>query len=182
MNKPQLETSRLILKPLTVQDFDPFMETLADEEAMSLTGTEAEFTPELVKDFLIRIETDKNRYDWGVYLKEKSLLIGEIVLNNIDWKHKCANFRIAFSKERDKGYGTESIARVLDFAFRDIDLHRVELEVYSFNPRAIHVYKKLGFKLEGERRESFFRDGQYYSSIVMGLLADEYYGQTFPCD
>jgi RimJ/RimL family protein N-acetyltransferase len=50
--------------------------------------------------------------------------------------------------------------------------------VFAFNPRAIHVYKKLGFKREGVRREVLFWDGEYHDVIVMGLLRREFTEQS----
>lgn len=99
--------------------------------------------------------------------------IGEIVLNQIDHTHQFANLRIGLSKQRDKGWGTESIRSVLSFAFNDLLLNKVELEVFEFNERAIHVYKKVGFQVEGFRREIFLKDGKFFSSYQMRLLARE---------
>ena len=82
--------------------------------------------------------------------------------------------RIALGRQKNKGYGTECVKRVLDFAFDDLKLNKVELEVYDFNPRAIHVYEKVGFKIEGRKREVFYRDGLFHDLILMGILVKEY--------
>gem|GEM_PF-4146497 len=50
----------------------------------------------------------------------------------------------------------------------------LELEVYDFNPRAIHVYEKAGFVREGVRRDVLLWDGVYQSAIVMSILKPEY--------
>lgn len=61
-----------------------------------------------------------------------------------------------------------------DFAFEALKLHRLELDVYSFNPRAENVYLKAGFRREGIRREAVFLDGQYADDILMSILEDEW--------
>ena len=53
-------------------------------------------------------------------------------------------------------------------------MHRIELEVYDFNPRAQHVYEKAGFMREGVRREVLLWDGEYHDAIVMSILEDEF--------
>jgi RimJ/RimL family protein N-acetyltransferase len=57
-----------------------------------------------------------------------------------------------------------------------VGLHRVELDVYAFNTRARHVYEKLGFVLEGTKREALRFDDGWVDCHVMGLLASEWRG------
>lgn len=78
------------------------------------------------------------------------------------------------SAYRNQGIGKVCLQTVIDFAFQSLKLNKLELEVYEFNPRAVHVYEALGFVKEGTRRQVFFRDGKYYDSIVMGLLRQEW--------
>jgi RimJ/RimL family protein N-acetyltransferase len=63
---------------------------------------------------------------------------------------------------------------MLDYGIRQLHLYRIELEVYDFNPRAQHVYEKVGFVQEGIRRDVLLWKGVYHSAIVMSILADEY--------
>jgi RimJ/RimL family protein N-acetyltransferase len=64
----------------------------------------------------------------------------------------------------------------LDFAFKELNLHRIQLTVYSYNTRAIRMYEKLGFQLEGNYREYLLRDGQHYDMLLYGLLSHEWLG------
>ena len=63
---------------------------------------------------------------------------------------------------------------VLNFGFGIYNLHRIELQVYSFNKRAIHVYEKLGFKREGVLRDYLYFNNQYHDAIVMSILETEF--------
>jgi RimJ/RimL family protein N-acetyltransferase len=63
---------------------------------------------------------------------------------------------------------------MLDYAFNTLKLHRIDLEVYDFNPRAQHVYKKLGFVEEGTLRDVLFWEGKFHSAIKMSLLEPDY--------
>ena len=69
-----------------------------------------------------------------------------------------------------QGVGKALTAAVLEAADRWLDLARIELEVFSDNEPAIHLYKRFGFEIEGRKRKDFFRDGQYVDSLIMGRL------------
>lgn len=75
---------------------------------------------------------------------------------------------------QDKGYGSEAIEWMLDWAFMTAGLHRVELTVFAWNERAQKVYEKLGFVSEGRRRECLWKGGRWWDSIYMGILAHEW--------
>ena len=62
---------------------------------------------------------------------------------------------------------------IIDFALGDLDLHRLELEVYAFNDRARHVYESLGFVEEGVRRDALWQDGAFHDAILMSVLSTD---------
>jgi RimJ/RimL family protein N-acetyltransferase len=64
--------------------------------------------------------------------------------------------------------------RVLLRPVEVVGVHRLELQVYAFNPRARHVYDKLGFSYEGTRRQALCWDGHWIDSHVMAILASEW--------
>lgn len=73
-----------------------------------------------------------------------------------------------------KGYGREALQLLLDYAFLELNLHRVSLRVFSFNEKAIRLYERLGFKDEGRSRQSLYRDGRWHDICHMGILQEEY--------
>ncbi len=73
-----------------------------------------------------------------------------------------------------QGYGREALLLMLEYGFGILNLHRIELEAYSYNERALHVYEGLGFKKEGVRREALYYDHEYHDIITMSLLEEEY--------
>lgn len=72
---------------------------------------------------------------------------------------------------RGRGVGRRLIARALE-ASRAFPLARVELAVRADNARAIALYRKIGFEVEGRRRRAMLVDGLYYDDILMALLFD----------
>lgn len=176
LEKPTLIGDRIVLRPITVEDAPAMFASLSDEESMRLTGTQQSFTFEQVEQYCQKIGVADDRVDFAITLKGDDTYIGEAILNEIDWTNRAANFRIALASETlfGKGYGTEATRLVVEYGLRTLDLHRIELEVFDFNPRAQHVYEKVGFVVEGVRRDVLLWDGEYHNAIVMGILKDEY--------
>lgn len=102
-------------------------------------------------------------------------LIGHCDLVGTSPEHRSAILGIMIGEKScwDGGYGTDTMRTLCRFGFEEMNLHRIQMEVIAGNDRALHVYKKIGFKVEGTRREAHFRHGAYRDSIVMGLLEGE---------
>src|SRR5699024_4978861 len=109
--------------------------------------------------------------------KEKEMPIGVLTIINIDFKNRNTECIIDIGEKEywGKGYGKEGLKLLLDYAFYEMNLHRVSLRVFSFNDRAIRMYTKLGFQEEGNSRQSLFRDGKWHDIMQMGILQTEYF-------
>ncbi|MFC7322082.1 GNAT family N-acetyltransferase [Halobacillus campisalis] len=73
-----------------------------------------------------------------------------------------------------KGYGQDIIKTMLKHLFYTLNVRRVQLDTWSGNHQAIRLYEKCGFKHEGKLRQNEFIDGEYYDTVLMGLLREEY--------
>lgn len=133
------------------------------------------FTKERVVSFFLQYLNDKDRY-FFLIIAPDGRIIGESVINEIDWDLRCANFRIGIyhSTERGRGVGTWAIEVTRDLAFEELKLHRLEMDVYSFNVRAKKAYLKAGFKREGILRDAIMNGDKYADDILMSILEDEW--------
>jgi RimJ/RimL family protein N-acetyltransferase len=102
--------------------------------------------------------------------------IGQVNLDSIDWKNRVGKIGIVIGSSDNfgRGYGTEAMRLLIDFAFLDMNLNRLELEVYDFNERAIQCYLNCGFVQEGRLREKLYKKGRYLDVIQMGLLKSDW--------
>jgi RimJ/RimL family protein N-acetyltransferase len=109
-------------------------------------------------------------------LPERSRLIGFIEVDGILWTHGTAWFSIAIglSEYREKGYGTEAARLALAFSFRELNMHRVQATVFSYNHRSMAMFERLGFRREGAFREFIHRDGERYDMLLYGILRREF--------
>jgi RimJ/RimL family protein N-acetyltransferase len=64
--------------------------------------------------------------------------------------------------------------KVITFAFQELNLHRLQLSVFSYNQKAISLYERLGFKKEGTYREFLERDSKRFDMFLYGLLRHEW--------
>jgi len=102
--------------------------------------------------------------------------LGQIDFSSIDWKNRKVMFGIVLGREENlsRGYGSEAIGVLLRFAFREMGLNRVALDVKAGNDRGIACYRKCGFREEGRMRDDYFQDGQYGDTIRMSILRREW--------
>ena len=102
--------------------------------------------------------------------------VGDIDLFHIDQRSRNAVVGLGIWREEDRGrgFGTDALRTMLRWAFRHLNMHRIELSVEPDNGRAVRIYEKLGFVREGLRREHHFDDGCMRDELIMGLLDREF--------
>ncbi|GLI05476.1 aminoglycoside N(6')-acetyltransferase [Paenibacillus tyrfis] len=172
-----LEGKHIYLRPIEMDDLDDYYAYLSDPTTSRFTGTQKVFSRQTAANWIENIsKPDSSRVDLMIVSQATDRLVGEVVLNDIDPVNRSANIRIAIAGQANqgKGYGTEAMLLMLHHAFGTLNLHRVELSVYAFNDRAIHVYEKLGFKREGVQRDYLYWNHQYHDAIIMSILEHEF--------
>ncbi|MFZ6026225.1 MAG: GNAT family N-acetyltransferase [Chloroflexota bacterium] len=103
-------------------------------------------------------------------------LIGFVSAWGLNWQHGDTFLGIGIGEEDfwGKGYGTEALRLFLGYVFREMNLRRVSLNVFGYNPRAIRSYEKCGFKIEGRLREAILKEGKRWDVVFMGILREEW--------
>ncbi len=175
---PVWEKDSFILRLAREGDFESYYSqnyVPLDPEVARFTGSKPSFCREEVLAFFQSSLQDEDRYLF-LLISPEGRILGESVVNQIDSNLRSANFRIALfhSAQRGRGLGTWMTETVRDFAFGQLGLHRLELDVYSFNPRAIRVYEKAGFRREGVLRDAVADREGYGDDILMAILEDEW--------
>lgn len=173
-----LEGDKVYLRRLDISDAEIYSELTVnmDIESRVFTGTTGVFGKSQAENYIKSIMTDSSRIDFLIISNEDNKIVGEVVINEINRNRRSSNIRIDICKSEDfgKGYGTEAMILALDYGFGMFNLHRVELQVYEFNGRGIHVYEKIGFKREGVLRDYLYFNHKYYDAIVMSILEEEF--------
>jgi RimJ/RimL family protein N-acetyltransferase len=182
ITKPTLTGLVVTLRPVERADVPTLRALMADPEVGRLTGSvhssgdEPElWTPEELTTIYGDWMTASDRIVWVILDNDNGTVVGEAVLNRLDQDNLSCGFRLWISGATNRGLGTEAARLSMGHAFA-IGLHRVELDVYDFNTRARHIYEKVGFVLEGTKRQALRFDDEWVDCYVMGLLASEWRG------
>jgi RimJ/RimL family protein N-acetyltransferase len=103
-------------------------------------------------------------------------LIGELSLDVVTWPGRDAFVGLGIGETEywSRGYGTDVMNVLLRFAFTEINLRRVTLSVFEYNPRAIRSYEKAGFRHEGRMRKVLNKEGKRWDVFYMGILREEW--------
>lgn len=175
-HKPILRGAHAVLRPFRQEDIPSLWAMLQEPECLRLTGSRSSFTRESVDAWYSSRGEVQERLDLAIADVTTDACLGEVVLNNLSEVDRSCGFRICLAGPHafGRGLGTEATRLMLRHAFETVGLHRVELEVYDFNPRARRVYEKAGFVLEGVRRQALFWEGAWHDTLVMAVLAPEW--------
>ena len=171
--KPTLIGPSVVLRPLGPEHVDDLLAALIEPETLRLTGTHATFDREqIVRHCATRAERN-DRLDYAILGKSTGAFLGDLAINDLDEDNRSCGFRIALrSDSTGHGYGSEATRLIVEHVF-SLGLHRIELEVYAFNPRARRVYEKVGFRKEGTLRDALLWDGKWVDAEIMSLLAND---------
>ena len=103
-------------------------------------------------------------------------LLGDINLSVYNWTGRDAFVGLGIGEREfwGKGYGTDVMKIILRYAFTEVNLQRVTLKVFEYNPRAIRSYEKTGFRHEGRMRQVLNREGRRWDMLFMGVLREEW--------
>lgn len=105
---------------------------------------------------------------------ESGEIAGFAILRGLASSHRSIRLQRIVVAEPKQGVGRFMLAGILDYVFRELRAHRLWLDVFETNLRALHVYESVGFRREGVLREAIFRDGEYHTQILMSMLDREY--------
>jgi RimJ/RimL family protein N-acetyltransferase len=170
-----LTGDRVYLRPLSQEDAETYFQQLFDPEVRRLTGTTRAFTKEGIQRYIDAKSQDSSTVLLLICLKDTDEVIGDIALQDLDPINRNCNIRIAIESEyQGKGYGSEAMPLMLDYGFGILNMHRIELEVFSYNTRALKMYEKLGFTQEGIQRDYLYYNHKYHDCIKMSILEDEF--------
>lgn len=172
------ESSRIYMRKMTADDAALYHSWRNDMEVMNSTSPyidvyTLEDTAAFVNQVILGSSSSKS---YILIAKEADKPIGIASLIQIDAKNRNAECILDIGEKTywGQGYGAEAMKLLLDYAFLEMNLHRVSLRVFSFNDRAIQLYKKIGFQQEGISRQSIFRNGTWHDIIHMGILQSEH--------
>lgn len=172
---PILETERLHLRAITVEDKHEMFSLRSDKQIMQyiprpLTKT-VEETVEFIKSINENIE--KQEYiNWAIALKSDNKLIGTVGFYRVQKENYRAEVGYMLHTNFHKqGVIQELMPVVLNYGFKEMKLHSIEAVIDPRNKASENVLIKQGFVKEAHFKENFFFDGEFLDSVHYSLLA-----------
>lgn len=174
------KSKKIKLRPVQLSDKERSLLWRNDPEIRDMTlSYRYPITQEMEDSWYKRVLSgeDQSRVYFAIDNIEDDKHIGFIHLYNIDYIASNAYFGITIGdkSEHGKGKAREAIHLLVQFGFKLLNLHKINLEVASFNTIAIGLYRSFGFKTEGILKDQLFIDGLYHDKISMSIFRDEYY-------
>ncbi len=170
---PKIKGKLVYLSPISLDDADLYAQWLNDlETTRYLTLAGFQITSHGERDLLAGLSKEHN---YAIVEKSTDELVGNCGLMDISSVHRSAEIGIFIgpADRRGKGYGSEAMTLLCDFAFNVLNLRSLSLRTYAYNARAIASYRKCGFREVGRLRQAHFYGGSWHDIVLMDLLAEE---------
>ncbi len=176
MKTPFLIGERIYLRPMEKDDLPHVRKWSNDPEIRRLTGETTPMSVEEAEAFYERIQKDESRIWFVVVLKENDRVVGECGLLRMfhPWRTTDLTMILGEKDIRHRGYGTEAIVLLMDYAFGYLGFHRISIGVVGFNESALRFYEKVGFKREGIQRDGYYYDHTFSDFVMLSILEDEF--------
>lgn len=178
MHHPFLVGKNLYLRSIEQKDLEgKYFDWLNDYEVTKYL--ESSFFPntiEKLQDYLNNVGKSSNDVLLGIIDLETDTHIGNVRIGPINWVHRTAFLGIMIG-EKDfwgKGYATDTLKLIVEYAFNRLNLHKISAGVNASNKPSLRAFEKAGLKIEGRRKEELYVDGKYHDGIIMGLTKEDF--------
>ncbi len=175
---PTIYTTRVSLRWITSDDVDALYRIFSHPEVMRYWSTpplaDRNAAVELVREIQDGFE-QRRMLKWGIARRADDYVVGTATLFNLKFDNGRAE--IGYSLARDQwgnGYCNEALMALLNYAFEELNLRRIEADVDPRNGPSIRTLERLGFQREGYLRERWHVNGEIQDSLFYGLLKREW--------
>lgn len=175
---PTIETPRLLLRQLSLDDAEPQFEIMKDSAVTrywgSGTWSELQQSIESIENTIKYFESGDS-FKWAIVRKEDGVFLGTASLWNFKFAHRYAEIGYLIGREFwGNGYAPEAMLEVLRFGFETLDLNRIEADTDPRNQNSIRVLQKLGMIQEGLLRQRWIVEGEISDTALFAILKQDW--------
>lgn len=170
-----IKGDKVLLRGIELDDAEILRQMINDEEIEKMTmGYSFPVSYHQQVKWIENLPNEKNTF--RAIIDVNGVAIGTIILSDIDTRSGCAeiHIKLANSSERGKGYGTDAVSSLLQYAFDELRLNCVYCKVKEDNIASQKMFEKCGFVKEGRLRSRVYRNGRYYDFYEYSILKSEY--------
>lgn len=174
----KLESKRLILRPISESDRQEIFEYRSDNE----TNKYQSWIPKTIVDvetFIGRISKQINEpgtwFQFVIIEKQTRKIIGDLGIHFFDKENNQVEIGCTLNKSfQNYGFATESIKRVIDFLFNDLNKHRIIASIDPRNEKSIRLVERIGFRKESHLVDSIYVNGKWFDDLIYDLLKKDW--------
>lgn len=171
-----LEGEKIYFKKLDPNEAEAVHEYASDKETKRFIGwrlmNKVEETRSFIEEMIRREEAETHLYA-SVVLKTTGKVIGTVMIFAFDKEANQAEVGYVFNKQYwGKGYGTEAVALMTNYAKEELKLHRLNANVVAENYGSARILEKSAFEIEGRLRDYYFIEGRYYNRLILGKILE----------
>ncbi len=173
-----LETNRLILRPINLNDKNEIFEYRSDAETNKFQG----WIPKTIDDVKIfigkvskQINEPETWFQFVVIEKETKKIVGDLGIHFFDSENKQVEIGCTLNKcFQNKGYATESLKRIIDYLFKELNKHRIITSIDPENKSSIRLVERIGFRKEAYFVESLRINGKWVDDLIYALIEKDW--------
>lgn len=178
MEVPVLETDAVMLRPISEKDIAALFNLFSSEKVTRFMDIEklinVSEAGQLVAFFREKLVSGEGMR-WGICQADNDMLIGTCGLDHISKTHYKAEIGYDLLPVYwGKGIMTAALGLLLQHAFEELGLNRIEAVVDPGNKLSIQLLERLGFQREGMLRQAYFQKGKFVDEMLFSLLRGEY--------
>jgi len=174
----KLETKRLRLRPITLDDKNEIFDYRSDIETNKYQG----WIPKTIGDvetFIGKISKKINEPDtwfqFAIIEKETQKIVGDLGIHFFDSENKQVEIGCTLNKAfQNKGYATESIKKIIDYLFKELNKHRIITSIDPDNKNSIRLVERIGFRKEAHFIESLLINGKWVDDLIYALIEKDW--------
>jgi RimJ/RimL family protein N-acetyltransferase len=151
---------------------DDYVRWLNTPEVFKYLETGGNYTIEALRNYLQSVERNPDMLFWAIHTKSNKKHIGNIKIDPINKRHGLGEYGILMGEQSEwgKGYAKEASLLIIDYCFKTLNLRKMTLGVVERNGAAVHLYKSLGFQIEGVYKKHGFYENEYHDVLRMALF------------
>jgi RimJ/RimL family protein N-acetyltransferase len=122
------------------------------------------------------VSPSSDQRHFAIERKDSRTHIGNASIHGIDWVSRTGAFGLFIGDPSswNRGFGKDAIRALLRFAFDEMNLRKLRINIFDYNERAKHVLGSLGFVEEGKLAQEFYREGQYHDIVILSVFSDTF--------
>lgn len=174
--------NRVFLRALELEDMPYLREMINDPEMEHMVvGWSFPISEKQQQEWFDGLTGENRNTRFAIIYEGK--FVGIATLGQIDWKNRSAHHGIKLCANAPKGVGigTDSVYAIMKYAFEELQLNRLYGSILDYNIASQKLYAKCGWKVEGNYRQSVFKNNAFHDEWSVAILREEYFEWKVKC-